>query len=48
MSRSSRACGDWQSLCGATNRPVDGGIVCLVGVVAQHPAVLDLPDLPVG
>jgi hypothetical protein len=40
--------GEWQFLCGTTNRPEDGKIVCLADVVAQHPAVLELADLPIG
>ncbi len=40
--------GDWQFLCGTTNRPEDGRIVCLANVVEQHPAVMELADLPRG
>jgi hypothetical protein len=40
--------GDWQFLCGTTNRAEDGRIVCLATVVEQHPAVVELADLPVG
>jgi hypothetical protein len=40
--------GDWQFLCGTTNRPEDGRLVCLAHVVEQHPAVEELADLPEG
>lgn len=40
--------GDWQFLCGTTNRTEDGRIVCLATMVEQHPAVADLADLPLG
>jgi hypothetical protein len=40
--------GDWQFLCGTTNLPEDGRIVCLATVVERHPAVVELADLPVG
>ena len=39
---------DWQFLCGTTNRPEDGRVVSLANVVEQHPAVVELVDLPVG
>ncbi len=40
--------GDWQFLCGTTNRPADGKIVCLSTIVDLHPSVVELADLPVG
>jgi hypothetical protein len=40
--------GDWQFLCGTTSRSKDGRIVSLASVVEQHPAVVELADLPVG
>jgi hypothetical protein len=40
--------GDWQFLCGTTNRAEDGRIVSLEYVIEQHPAITELADLPVG
>lgn len=40
--------GDWQFLCGTTNWPEDGRLVCLGNVVEQHPAIVELADLPTG
>jgi hypothetical protein len=40
--------GDWQFLCGTTNRTEDGRLVCLKTVVELHPAVAELGDLPEG
>ncbi len=40
--------GEWQFLCGTTNRSEDGRIVCLANVVEHHPAIVELADMPVG
>jgi hypothetical protein len=40
--------GDWQFLCGTTNRTEDGRVVSLKSIVEKHPSVLDLVDLPIG
>jgi hypothetical protein len=40
--------GDWQFLCGTTNAPADGRIVCLADMVARDPTLLDVADLPLG
>ncbi len=40
--------GDWQFLCGSTNEPADGRLVSLGSAVAEHPALAELADLPVG
>jgi hypothetical protein len=40
--------GDWQFLCGTTNRAEDGRLVSLESVVKSSPSVLELADLPVG
>jgi hypothetical protein len=40
--------GDWQFLCGTTDRAEDGRIVCLKNVVDSNPSVLELADLPIG
>lgn len=40
--------GDWQFLCGTTNRSEEARIVCLAEVVEQHPATVELADLPAG
>jgi len=40
--------GDWQFLCGTTNNTEDGRLVCLKGIVEEHPSVAELADLPTG
>jgi hypothetical protein len=40
--------GEWQFLCGTTNSVADGRLVCLGNVIQQHPAVVELADLPIG
>jgi hypothetical protein len=40
--------GDWQFLCGTTNRSEDGRLVCLKEVAEKSPSILELSDLPVG
>lgn len=40
--------GNWQFVCGTTNRPADGKIVCLGHIVDRHPALAKLADLPEG
>ncbi len=40
--------GAWQFLCGTTNDPSDGRLVCLKEAVKIDPKVVELADLPVG
>jgi hypothetical protein len=40
--------GDWQFLCGTTNRPAHGRIVCLGSIVELDPSISELADLPKG
>ena len=40
--------GGWQFLCGTTNDPKDGRIVCLADIVSSDPSVCEVADLPVG
>ncbi len=40
--------GDWQFLCGTTNRPEDGKLVSLGNIFELHPSVGQLADLPIG
>jgi hypothetical protein len=40
--------GDWQFLCGTTNRSADGRIVCLGSIVELDPSIGDLAALPGG
>lgn len=40
--------GDWQFLCGGADDEADGRVVCLKNIVADHPSVAELADLPVG
>lgn len=40
--------GEARFLGGTSNRPEDGRIVCVANVVEQHPAVVEVADLPVG
>ncbi len=40
--------GDWQFLCGTTDRTEDGRRVGLETVVESNPSILELADLPVG
>jgi hypothetical protein len=40
--------GDWQFLCGTTNRTEDSRLASLSTVVANNPTLLELVDLPVG
>jgi hypothetical protein len=40
--------GDWQFLCGTTNRPSDGKIVSLGAIVDRHASLAKLADLPEG
>jgi hypothetical protein len=40
--------GDWQFLCGTTNQPKDGRLVCLNDIVQLDPTVNLLADLPEG
>jgi hypothetical protein len=42
------AAGDWQFLCGTTDRSEDGRLVSLETIVENHPSILELVDLPVG
>jgi hypothetical protein len=40
--------GDWQFLCGTTNRPSNGRIVCLGSIIKRDDSLADLADLPEG
>jgi len=40
--------GDWQFLCGTTNKTEDGRVVSLQTIAEKDPSVADLADLPVG
>jgi hypothetical protein len=40
--------GDWQFLCGTTNDPADGAIVCLHEVLKRDQTLASLGDLPEG
>jgi hypothetical protein len=40
--------GDWQFLCGTTNRPKDGMVVCLGEMLKRDPSIGKLADLPEG
>lgn len=38
----------WQILCGTTNDPKDGRIVCLGCIFESDPSMRELADLPLG
>jgi len=40
--------GDWQVLCGTTNDPKDGRIVCFGCAFQRNPEIGELADLPKG
>jgi hypothetical protein len=40
--------GDWQFLCGTTNRPKDGQLVSLGCIYQRDPSIADIADLPQG
>jgi hypothetical protein len=40
--------GDWQFLCGTTDDPKQGRLVCLKDMVERDPSVNELADLPLG
>lgn len=40
--------GDWQFLCGTTNRSEDGKVVSLESVFKLHPSIAEVADLPEG
>jgi len=40
--------GDWQILCGTTNDPVDGIVVCLGCAYEKDNSIGELSDLPLG
>jgi hypothetical protein len=40
--------GTWQILCGTTNNPKEGRIVCLGCLVRRDPSLKALADLPLG
>jgi hypothetical protein len=40
--------GMWQFLCGTTNDPKDGRVVCLDCVFERDPSITELADLPLG
>lgn len=40
--------GGWQFLCGTTNDPADGRVVCLEQIVAMDASLHEVSDLPLG
>ncbi|QEH37566.1 hypothetical protein OJF2_61570 [Aquisphaera giovannonii] len=40
--------GDWQFLCGTTNDPSDGALVCLGDMLARDSSLAEVADLPEG
>ena len=40
--------GSWQVLCGTTNDPTEGRVLCLGCLFAQDPTIGELADLPMG
>ena len=40
--------GDWQFICGTTDKIADGRIVALHEILSSHPSVVELADLPLG
>ena len=40
--------GDWQFLCGTTNEPDDGQLVCLGDILDRDPTLAEVADLPEG
>jgi len=40
--------GDWQFLCGTTNRPSDGKIVCLGDIIKRDASIAEVANLPEG
>ena len=46
--RFSDTAGDWQFLCGTTNKVDDGAVVCLGGILQRDQTLVDLANLPEG
>ncbi|MEH6415782.1 hypothetical protein [Pseudomonas sp. CGJS7] len=40
--------GDWQFMCGITNAPADGKVVCLGCMIDRDPTLTQLADMPSG
>lgn len=40
--------GDWQFVCGTTENPADGMVMCLGEILRHDPSVADIADLPAG
>jgi hypothetical protein len=40
--------GNWQFLCGTTNKPSDGALVCLGNILVRDGTLTEVADLPEG